>query len=424
MSPRPRHVLIIIENLTLPIDRRVMLEARSLLAAGYKVSCITPKFYNYRRWRENVEGVEVYRYPFYEATGGLIGYSLEFGMCLLATWLWSLWVFATRGRFDVIHACNPPDTFWLLGWFWRPFGTRFIFDEHDVCPAVYEAKFREEEGEHPNPKLKAALEWMERRSLHRADAVLNVCESYREDSAAKGARPREKLYVVRSAPDLNRFRRVDPMPLADIPNDLPHELQKKVPGELPDLIQHMAVYVGVMGPQDGLDYLVKAIGEYVNGLDRKDTLFVLIGDGPSRPQAIEIADELNILPYIKFPGYISGDDLLAMLSAASWGLLPDPKTPFNDKTAMNKVYEYLALGLTFVAFDLKENRYTAGEDSAKWVPAHDLEQFAREMAWMADNPNERNKLGETGRQHIEENHTWAHAEKELIAAYDYVLSQQ
>jgi len=401
---RGRHILILIENLTLPIDRRVMLEARSYLRAGYKVSCITPRMYGHTKRHEVVEGIHVWRYSFIEAQGGAIAYAWEFGWCLLMSWLLSLWIALRRGRIHLIHACNPPDTFWLMGLFWRPFGTRFLFDEHDVCPAVYEAKFREGDGAgKPNPRLLAILAWLERMSLRTADAVINVCDAYREDSALKGATPLAKLFVVRSAPDLARFRRVEPD--ASLRKD--H--------------QHVAVYVGVMGPQDGLDLLVRAIGEYVNTLRRTDTLFVLIGDGPSRQEAQGIAKKLGVERHVFFPGYTSGDKLLGYLSAADLGLLPDPKTPFNDKTAMNKAYEYPALSLPFVGFDLLENRRVAGDDAALWVPAHDLLAFANAVAQLCDNPAERKRRGEAGRERIVAHHTWNHAERHLFAAAAYAL---
>jgi glycosyltransferase involved in cell wall biosynthesis len=361
--------------------------------------------YDYRRLRENVEGVEMYRYPFIEAKSGALAYAFEFGWCLLCTWLLSMYVVLTRGRFQLIHACNPPDTFWLVGLFWRPFGTRFLFDEHDVCPAVYEAKFRTDAGDAPNPRLTGILRWLERQSLRHADAVVNVCESYRDESIRKGADP-AKCFVVRSAPDLSRFRLVERVE------------------ELREGHAAVGVYLGVMGPQDGLDLLVGAIGEFVNGLGRRDCLFILIGDGPSRAPSMRLAEELGIMAHVRFPGYVSGERLLQLLSIADFGMIPDPKTPFNDMTAMNKAYEYPALRLPFVAFDLQENRRTAGEEAGRYVPAHDLRRFAEEMAVLCDDPELRRRMGEAGRRHIEAHHTWGHAEKHLLQACQYALGDE
>ena len=141
-----RNILIIVQNLPVPMDRRVWMEATSLRRHGFGVAVICPKREQFNASYERLEDVDIYRYPLiYEANKGVAGYFVEFVYC----WLASLWLaLKAYGHrpFQAIHACNPPDTFFALAWLFRPLGVKFVFDHHDSCPEMYVAKGRSRTG--------------------------------------------------------------------------------------------------------------------------------------------------------------------------------------------------------------------------------------------------------------------------------------
>src|SRR5580658_5670061 len=181
-------VLIVVENLPVPIDRRVWQEARTLRDAGYRVSIICPKGSGFQKSRETLEGIEIYRHWLWEASGPL-GYLLEYTWALAAQFLLSLRVYA-RTRFRVLHACNPPDTIFLIGIFFKLLGVRFIFDHHDLNPELYEAKFQRRGLGY------RLVRWAERLTFLTANVSIATNESYREVAMTRGGMPRENTFVV------------------------------------------------------------------------------------------------------------------------------------------------------------------------------------------------------------------------------------
>jgi glycosyltransferase involved in cell wall biosynthesis len=413
MLSRPISVCVIVENLPVPFDRRVWQEARTLREAGYRVSVICPKGRGFEQSRETHEGIEIYRHRIWEASSSL-GYLLEYSWALAAEFYLALKVYA-RTRFRILHACNPPDSIFLVGLFFKLFGVRFIFDHHDLNPELFEAKFSK------RGFFYRLVCLAERLTFRTADVSIATNESYREVALTRGGMPPERVFVVRSCPELNRIHRGPARP------------------ELKEGKSYLVVYVGVMGPQDGLDLLLEAIefivkrSEKLRGSGqalqsevsdlsspRDDTLFVLIGGGTelARLQALAAAKGLESM--VKFTGRIPDDALAAYLSTADVCVAPDPRNPMNDKSTMNKILEYMAYGRPVVLFDLTEGRRSAA-DAALYARPNDPADFAEQILKLLDSESLRRQLGEIGRKRIQESLNWEMEKKALLAAYERAL---
>jgi glycosyltransferase involved in cell wall biosynthesis len=387
-------VCIIVENLPVPIDRRVWQEARTLRDAGYRVSIICPKGSGFQKSREILEGIEIYRHWLWEASGP-VGYPLEYSWALAAQLLLSLRVYA-RTRFRVLQACNPPDTIFLIGLFFKLFGVRFIFDHHDLNPELYEAKFQRRGFGY------RLVCWAERLTFKTADVSIATNESYREVALDRGGMRRDRTFVVRSCPDLSRIRIRPPQP------------------ELKEGRRHLVVYLGVMGHQDGLDLLLDSIAFTTRLRKCEDTLFVLIGAGPELPRLKVLASQKGLDGLVKFTGRLPDDDVAAYFSTAAFGVAPDRATPMNDKSTMNKILEYMAFGLPVVLYDLTEGRRSAG-DAALYARIDDPEDFGQKIVTLLDSETLRAELGSRGRKRIEEKLNWDHEKQALLEAYATAL---
>ena len=161
------------------------------------------------------------------------------------------------GRFAVIQACNPPDIFWPIALAFRALeGTKFVFDHHDLCPELYESRFP------GGPKLPyRGLRALERRTHRAADHVISTNDSYRDIAITRSGKPACDVTVVRTGPDPDRLRRG--------PADPAQRRGRR----------YLAAYIGVMGPQDGVDIVVRAADVIVHRLGRDDIAFTLIGSG-------------------------------------------------------------------------------------------------------------------------------------------------
>jgi len=392
-----RRVLIIVQNLPVPFDRRVWLEATSLREAGYEVSVICPKGKGHDASYEELEGVEIHRYGLPVEASGTLGFLFEFAWCFLRTSMKSARV-AWRGPcFDVIHACNPPDTYWLLARFWRMFGVKFVFDHHDLCPEMYEAKFGERKG-----FLYSALRFLERMTYRTADVSLATNESYRRAAIDRGGMPEDRVFVVRSGPDLEKFTRY--------PRDETWHAGR----------EHLLVYLGEMCVQDGVDYLVRALRHLRDDLGRDDFHCVLVGGGPHQAAIRKYAAEQNVDDLTTFTGFVSDDELCRILSSADLAVDPDPKSPWSDKSTMNKIMEYMYFGLPIASFDLTENRYSARE-SAAYAKSNDEMELARTIDRLLDDPERRSRMSEFGRRRLREELAWEHSVPHLLAAYERVF---
>lgn len=385
-------VLMLLENCTYPLDRRVRQEAMTLADAGYQVSVICQRGVN-QPWRENVQGVFVFRYPAPPQAQSSLGYILEYTYSFVAIFVTSLFVWAHRG-FDIIHTANPPDTAVLIALFYRLFGKRFVFDHHDLAPEMYLVR-----SNHQGSRLVyRSLIWLERMSFRFADHVIATNQSYKNVAMQRGHVPEERITVVRNGPALERLKLVQPDP---------------------DLKRRGAViigYIGVMGLQDGLDYLLRALQKLLTVLGRDDFFCIIIGKGSALAGLKALATQLGLDQHVWFTGFIPDADVLRYLSTIDIGVDPDPSNSFNDRCTMIKMMEYMALSKPIVAFDLPEHRVTAGEAALYALPNDEMD-FARQLAALMDDPERRKRMGEIGRERVENELAWPYQEKHLLDAY-------
>ena len=392
ITNRRHRVLIIVENLPVPFDRRVWSEATTLAAAGYDVSIICPKGKGATAAFEIIDGVHIFRHSLpIEARGGL-GYIAEYGLALFWEFVLSVKVLSRRG-FDVIHACNPPDLIFLIDGFYKYlFGKGFIFDHHDLNPELYEAKFGRKDA------IWRALVALERWTFAVADLSIATNESYRAAAIARGRMAPDRVFVVRSGPNLDRVRPV------------PEE-----PGWKRGRSFAVA-YVGVIGPQEGLDLLLAAIRHIRIKQRRDDMQFVIVGDGPALESVKKLSIDLRIDDMTTFTGRVDDATLFSVLSTADVCVNPDRPNAMNDKSTMNKIMEYMALGKPIVQFDLTEGRVSAGKASL-YARNTDVEDFGNKILELLDDPDQRRWMGELGRQRVAAELAWTHEAPKLLEAY-------
>ena len=390
----PIAVCIIDENLTVPADRRVWHEAKTLSEAGYRVSVICPKAYGFERLHETLEGIEIHRHPAWQGST-LLGYLLEYSWALTIEFLLALRIYA-RTRFRILQACNPPDTIFLIALFFKLFGVRFVFDHHDPTPEFYCARFQRK------GLIYSLALLAERLSFHVADVIISTNETLRGIALARNGVSRESSFVVRTCPDLDDFRRQPPQ--------IELKLGRK----------YLVVYVGTMGTQDGLDLLIESI-EYLNkAMGRNDVLFVLIGAGPELSRLKVRVTEGGFDGCVKFTGALFGTDLQAYLATADVGVAPDPSNVFNDNLTMIKILEYMAYGVPVVLYDLPEGRKTAG-GAALYAGRNDPLEFAEKIAQLLDSKPLRDQLGMVGRKRVAEKLNWGLERQALLKAYQAAL---
>ncbi len=387
-------VCMIVENLPVPADRRVWQEARALSEAGYRVSVICPEGRGFERPRETLDGIEIYRHRIWEASG-TVAYLIEYGWALTAEFALALRIYR-RTHFRILQACNPPDTIFLIGLFFKLLGVRFIFDHHDPAPELYMARFLRK------GCLYRLLRLAERLTFRTADVTISTNDSLREIALVRGGISPDRSFVVRGCPDLRDFPLRGPKP------------------ELREGRKHLVLYVGVMGPQDGVGLLLESIEYLVKKKGRRDTLFVLIGSGTELPRLKALATELDLDAYVKFTGALYGEDLLAYLAMADIGVAPDPSNDLNDKLTMVKVLEYMAYALPVVIYDVTEGRRSAG-DAAVYARPNDTIDFGDQIAELLDSPLSRSRLGAIGRKRIENGLNWEHQKQVLLQAYQTAL---
>src|SRR5919205_659276 len=387
-----KRVLILVENLPSPFDRRVWQEAGALRDAGYTVSIICPTGRGCESKFEAIDGIDIWRYDLPTEGAGALGYLVEYSVALFWTFVLSLRVLLGKG-FDVVHACNPPDLFFLIGGFYKLFGKKFLFDHHDANPELYVAKFGRKDFFY---RVMLALE---RWTFRTADVSIATNLSYRRIALERGGMPPERVFVVRSGPSLERLRILPPDP----------RLKK---GR-----RYLVGYVGVMGRQEGLDYLLQAAAHIVHQLGRTDVHFGLVGGGTSLDEMKALAAELGVADYVTFTGRVPDAELLAMLNTADVCVNPDIATEMNDISTMNKIMEYMALGKPIVQFDLAEGRYSAQEASL-YARRNDALDLAQKIAELLDDPARRQRMGEFGRRRVIEELEWRHEVPKLLAAYE------
>jgi glycosyltransferase involved in cell wall biosynthesis len=393
---RTGRVLIISENAPVPADRRVWNISRTLTAAGWQVviACAQGPDRDDAPY-EVLEGIEIHRYPLRPA-GSTLGYAREYGQAL-----WRLRKLvrrlASERRFDVVHACNPPDLLLLAARSLHRQGTRFIFDHHDLVPELYRSRFGRGEDLGYRATLRA-----ERVAYRMADVSLATNGSYARVAVERGGLDPEDVFVVRNGPDLTRFR--------PVPADPAWRRGRA----------HLISYLGIMGPQDGVDHALRALAALRELRD--DWHAVFVGDGDALPAMRALADELALGDHVEFAGWRGDDDIRLILSSSDVCLAPDPPSPLNDVSTMIKIPEYMALGRAVASYALPESRVSAG-DSALYAAPGDPDSLGRCVAELLDDPARRERMGAMARERIETELSWQHSEGALLAAYARVLSR-
>ena len=393
-----RSVLIVVENLPVPLDRRVWLEATSLVEAGYQVSVICPMGRGWTKAFEVIEGVHIYRYPEPpEAHSGAMAYAREYAHALWHMFRLARKVWIERG-FDIIQGCNPPDLIFLVALAYRPYGVRYLFDHHDVCPELFEAKFGKK-----GLLYRVMLAW-ERVSFAVADVSIATNESFRRIAQTRGKMAAEDVFVVRSAPRVETFR--------PGPGDQSYRKGAKT----------VLGYVGVIGQQEGMDLMVAAADHLIRDLGHADVHFVIIGFGPTLEEVKADVAARGLAAHFTFTGALFGEAMLQALNACDIGLSPDPKNAMNDISTMNKVMEYMTLEKPVVQFDLTEGRASAGE-AALYARENDAVDFAAKIAWAIENPDAARDMGQRGRERVLDRLSWQHSVPHLLAAYDRAFAK-
>jgi glycosyltransferase involved in cell wall biosynthesis len=396
-------VLIIVQNLPVPFDRRVWLECQALTAAGYRVAVVCPKGKGDPSYAV-IDAVEIYKYRPYAPGGSKASFIAEYAYSFLAT-AWLALKARRGGRFAVMQACNPPDIFWPLAMAFKALDrTRFAFDHHDLCPELFESRFGGEAATRSLPYK--GLRFLERQTHRTADHVISTNDSYRRIAIERSGKDPADVTVVRTGPDPRKLQRGEP-----------DEAQRR--GR-----KYLAAYIGVMGPQDGVDIIVQAAAVIVRESKREDVAFTLIGKGDCFDELVALRDKLKLKGHVEFTGRAPDELVKKVMSTAHIGLSPDPMNSLNDVSTMNKTMEYMAFELPVVAFDLAETRVSAA-DAAVYVkptgdPQADVRDYAQAIVDLIDNADDRAAMGKLGRARVEQELAWQHQERAYLAVYQRV----
>ncbi len=387
-------ILMLVENVAGPSDTRVWAEARVLRDQGFQVSIIGPK--STKKYPESyicLEGIHVYQYPMPTNANKSLAYIAEYCVALLLTFWLSLKVLLRHG-FDVIHAANPPDLFFLIGLFYRLLGKKFVFDQHDLAPEVFQVKFQ---GRMRSlHKLLCFLEWCSYRTAH---LVITPNVSVKHFAIERGHFDASRVFVVRNVPELKRIKLVPPEP------------------ELKRGRRYLLAFVGMMEAQDGVENILYALHNLIYQRGRQDVGLVMMGEGSQEPLLRALAHELALDEFVEFTGFVEAQDIVRYLSVADVGLTPEPANGLNEYNTTVKTMEYMALGKPVVAFDLAETHLIA-QDSALYARPNLVEDFADKIVTLLDDEPLRVKMGAIGRQRIVEEFNWDQNRSKLLQAYE------
>lgn len=384
-------ILFIVENLPLPFDRRVWQEANTLKEAGHEVSIICPQTCDYPQAYELLSGIHIHRHPLPFEAQGVLGYLLEYGTALFWEFLLSCKIAMGRG-FDVIHICNPPDLLFLVALPFKIFGKKVVFDHHDINPELFEAKFNK------RGFLYKLVLLFERLTFLTADISIATNESYRQIAIERGKMNPENVFVVRSGPKLDRLKIIPPV------------------NKWKNKRDYMVGYVGVMGKQEGIEYLLEAAQIILYKKERNDVQFCLVGGGTSLPSLQAYAEKLKVAHIVTFTQRVPDNILLEVLNTADVCVNPDIANTMNDKSTMNKIMEYMALGKPIVQFDLTEGRVSALKSSL-YARHNDAGDLADKIIQLLDNSEQRHRMGSFGQERVKNQLAWQYEEPKLLAAY-------
>lgn len=393
---KDKHILIIVENLPVPFDRRVWQEANTLKDAGAKVSIICPIMKGYAARYEVINDIEIYRHPLPLEARGALGYLLEYSAAIYWEFVLS-WRIFLKKRFHVIHGCNPPDLIFLTALWFKPFGVKYIFDHHDINPELYIAKYNKK-GFFYN--LMLLFEFLTFKS---AKYSIATNESYKEIAIKRGKMKPERVQVVRSGPKLDRLKLLPP--------DDQYKKGRK----------YLVGYVGVIGEQEGIDLLLESAKYVVD--KRKDVQFAIVGGGTDVEKLKQLSKEMGLSEYVDFYGRVSDEILIGILNTADICVNPDKPTEMNNLSTMNKIMEYMALKKAIVQFDLKEGRFSA-QKASLYAANDSTDDFAEKIIYLLDNEKIRNEMGEYGYNRVLTELSWEYESKKLVNVYKQLLAMR
>jgi glycosyltransferase involved in cell wall biosynthesis len=389
-----KHVLIIVENLPVPFDRRVWQEANTLKDNGAKVSIICPKMKGYTESYEVISGIEIYRHSLPLEARGAAGYLMEYSVALFWQFVLS-WKIFFKKRFHVIHGCNPPDLIFLVAIWFKIFGVKYVFDHHDINPELYIAKF--------NKKgfFYKVMVLFERLTFATADYSIATNESYKEIAIRRGKMKESRIQVIRSGPKLDRLKLLPP--------DSQYFHGRK----------YLVGYVGVIGEQEGIDLLLDSVKHIVSL--RKDIQFAIVGGGSDLDILKQLTEKLGLNEFVDFYGRVPDDLLVAILNSADICVNPDKPTEMNNLSTMNKIMEYMALKKPVVQYDLKEGRFSAQEASL-YAKCGDTTDFADKIMQLIDDQELRLKMGTFGYNRVLNELSWEYEKVKLINFYSRIMN--
>nr|WP_293837346.1 glycosyltransferase family 4 protein [uncultured Arsenicibacter sp.] len=390
-----KHILIIVENLPVPFDRRVWQEATTLCEAGAEVSIISPIMKGYSKRFEQLDGIEIYRHPLATEAEGALGYLFEYTSALFWWTVLAIRVFAKK-RFHVIHGCNPPDLIFLVAAMFKPFGVKYVFDHHDINPELYIAKFGRKD------LFYRLMVLLERLTFKTASFSIATNESYKEIAIRRGGMDPDKVQVIRSGPKLDRLRLTAGNPA--------YRKGRR----------YLVGYLGTMGEQEGIDLLLQSIDILTRR--RQDIQFAIVGGGTSLETLKAMSEQMGLTEFVDFYGRVPDDKMVDILNTADVCVNPDKFSDLNNLSTMNKIMEYMALKKPVVQYDLKEGRVSAQEASL-YVSHNNVSEFAYRIEWLLDRPEERKRMGEYGYRRVLNELSWEFEQVKLLRFYGRVLNR-
>lgn len=388
-----KQVLLIVQNLSVPHDKRPLKEALSLQHAGYTVSVICPASAQDPAMRAEFEGIRIFRYRNYESHGGLLAFVLEYANALIRIFFIALGLFI-RNPFKAVHVANPPDFFWPMGLFFKLFGVKFIYDQHDIAPEM----FRANQGR--AGLLYRLLLLNERLTVACASAVITVNQSLRQRLLRRYKIRRKLLAVVYNGPNADFNAQLDPVLTAEYKG------------------RKVVLFVGLMARLDGIETLIHAAREIVSRGRSGNCIFILLGDGPEKLCLERLVETSGLKDRVFFKGRVDYEKVENYLALADVCVAPDEKNEFSDHFTLVKVLEYMKAGKPFVGFRLNETCAIAGEAGCY---ADSFDEFVEKIEWLLSNPDMARQLGEKGRAIIEKEFLWEQQEEALLDLYNKAL---
>lgn len=388
---KERKVLIIVENLPVPFDTRVWQEATTLAAKGYTVSVICPKGKGYTQEEEYLQNVHIFRHDLPVEGNGAVGYAKEYLTALKEELRLAKKIYKKIG-FDVIHGCNPPDDIYMVAKHFKKYGVKYVFDHHDICPELFEAKFGKTSG-----LLYKSQLWLEKQTYKHCTFAFVTNESYKKIAIERGQMDSNKVIVLRSGPKLERMRIMPPV----------ENIKRGY--------KYMVGYLGVIGQQEGIEYLLEA-AKYIKEHDN-NVFWGIVGGGPHLEALKKQAHDMGLDDCVEFTGRAPDKQMLEYLNTADVCVNSDKYNSMNDKSTMNKILEYMALAKPIVQFDLTEGRYSA-QEACLYAKNNDAEDMAKKIMELLDNPELRKKMGAYGRNRVVNELSWEHTSKALLEGYD------